>query len=72
MSFPDFLRAEVLRLGGGVSRTGEEIAATALGVTSRTVRVWMYGERTPKPLEEAGVRALLPGVKARPRKTRPS
>lgn len=60
MTFPDFLRAEVLRLGDGVSSRGEALAAIVLGVSPRTVRNWMYGPAEPNKAEAAGARMLLP------------
>lgn len=60
MTFPDFLRAEVLRLGAGVSRNGEAIAASVCGTTDRTIRRWLTGQTAPNKAEEAGVRLLLP------------
>lgn len=60
MTFPEFLRAEVLRLGDGVSQRGEILAAMVLGTTDRTVRRWMAAESGPNKAEEAGARLLLP------------
>jgi hypothetical protein len=60
MTFPEFLRAEVLRLGDGVSQRGEVLASIVLGTTDRTVRRWMAGETAPNKAEEVGARMLLP------------
>lgn len=61
MTFPDFLRAEVLRLGDGVSSRGEALAAIALGVSPRTIRNWTYETGAPaNAAEQAGARVILP------------
>lgn len=61
MTFPEFLRAEVLRLGEGTLSHGEGIAAVMLGVSPRKVRDWHYGKGpAPNRAEVAGARILLP------------
>lgn len=61
MTFPDFLRAEVVRLGAGVSSRGETLAAIALGVSPRTIRNWTYQTgATANAAEQAGARVILP------------
>lgn len=61
MTFPEFLRAEVLRLGDGVSSRGEPLAAIVLGLSPRTIRNWLYETgAAPSKVEQAGARILLP------------
>ncbi len=61
--FPLFLRSEVLRLGENNLQRGEAIAASAMGVSPRTVRNWHYETgAAPSAVEQAGARALLPLV----------
>lgn len=61
MTFPEFLRAEVLRLGEGTLSHGEGIAAVMLGVSPRKIRDWHYGKGPPpNRAEVAGARVLLP------------
>lgn len=61
MTFPEFVRAEVLRLGDGVASRGEILAGIALGYSPRKIRMWASGEEPhPTPAEVAGARLLLP------------
>lgn len=63
MTFPEFLRAEVIRLGRGTSQHGEQLAAIVCGTTDRTIRRWMAGETTPSKAEQAGAQLLLARAK---------
>lgn len=64
MTFPEFLRAEVLRLGDGVAQRGEQLVAIACSglrkVSPRTIRRMVDGETLPTKAEEVGMRAILP------------
>lgn len=71
MTFPEFLRAEVLRLGRGTSQHGEQLAAIVCGTTDRTIRRWMSGETTPSKAEQAGAQLLLTRAKPLPPRAYP-
>lgn len=60
MTFPEFLRAEVLRLGNGKAQYGEQIAAIVWGTSPRTIRRIAAGEAVANKAEQAGARILLP------------
>lgn len=61
MTFPDFLRSQILRIGEGVASRGEPLVAIALGYSPRKVRMWAAGQPPhPTPAEQAGARVILP------------
>lgn len=67
MTFPDFLRAEVDRLGAGQREgAGTAIAAIVCGVSDRTIRLWMAGDGNPNRATETGARLLLERAKPLP------
>lgn len=59
MTFPQFLRDHVERLGNGHVADGTRKAAETCGVTPRSVQLWMVGEGNPNRATEAGARLLL-------------
>lgn len=76
MTFPEFLRAEVLRLGLGTAQHGEQLVAIVCSglrpMSARTIRRMSNGETLPTKAEEVGMRMLLPRAKPLPPKAYPA
>lgn len=67
MTFPDFIRAQVDRLGAGQRPgAGTLLAAIVCDVSDRTIRLWMDGKGNPNRSTEAGARLLLLQAKPLP------
>jgi hypothetical protein len=67
MTFPDFIRAQVDRLGAGQRPgAGTLIAAMVCDVSDRTIRLWMDGKGNPNRSTETGARLLLLQAKPLP------
>lgn len=76
MTFPEWLRAEILRLGQGTAQAGEQLVAIVCSglrpMSARTVRRMANGETLPTKAEEVGMRILLAKAKPLPPKYYPA
>lgn len=59
MTFAEFLRDKIARLGNGDVAEGTRRAAALGGVTPRTIQLWLVGQGNPNGFTETGARLLL-------------